>query len=62
LLWVGPGRPWPGAARWGDTHSPDWLGTGSARTADAPDTDGLIGGMFVLDPSQKHPGVDDPLN
>ena len=25
-------------------------------------TDGLIGGMFVLDPSQKHPGIDDPRN
>jgi hypothetical protein len=30
--------------------------------ADAPDTDGLIGGMFVLDPSQKHPGIDEPRN
>ena len=30
--------------------------------ADAPDTDGLIGGMFVLDPSQKHPGIDDQRN
>jgi hypothetical protein len=29
---------------------------------DAPDADGLIGGMFVLDPSQKHPGFDDPRN
>jgi epoxyqueuosine reductase len=29
---------------------------------DAPDTDGLIGGMLVLDPSQKHPGIDDPRN
>jgi len=29
---------------------------------DAPDTDGLIGGMFVLDPSQKHPGIEDPRN
>jgi epoxyqueuosine reductase len=30
--------------------------------ADAPDTDGLIGGMFVLDPPEKHPGIDDPRN
>ena len=29
---------------------------------DAPDTNGLIGGMFVLDPPQKHPGIDDPRN
>jgi len=34
----------------------------SLAPTDAPDTDGLIGGMFVLDQSQKHPGIDDPRN
>jgi hypothetical protein len=42
---------------------PDGLAAGGFQCpANAPDTDGLIGGMFVLDPSQKHPGFDAPRN